>query len=289
MVSQHRGVTLIEIMIAIALLAMLALAIFPLGRAWVANAQITKTEKLFLEAYSRAKNEAIRNPNAVPIDSTAPAALLIVDNTNKKIIVRNKDDSTTDSIVLQVVIEPTVTVTLSNECNNKIPLNNNAYVMTANCTVYSITANGEQMQQVHYKSSPSLKCQQGVTLIEVLISIVLMAIIGLGAAFIAGRTAVIHRDQNIHLHTINQFRQQLENSAQCGAKAVGTHSIQVEIAGSNVQADCIVKKQAFTVTALDGTTNPNNGVAEANVDVTYAELQVKSSDTFVPVKVQMSP
>ncbi|WP_313035426.1 prepilin-type N-terminal cleavage/methylation domain-containing protein [Acinetobacter sp.] len=142
MVSQHHGVTLIELMIAIALLAMLALAIFPLGRAWVANAQITKTEKLFLETYTRAKNEAIRNPNAVPIDSTTPAAVLIVDNTNKKIIVRNKDDSTADSIVLQVAIEPTVTVTLSDECSNKIPLNNNAYVMTANCTVYTISANG---------------------------------------------------------------------------------------------------------------------------------------------------
>ena len=67
MVSQ-RGVTLIELMVAIALLAILALAIFPLGRAWVANQQITKTEKLFLEAYARAKNEALRNPNAVKGD-----------------------------------------------------------------------------------------------------------------------------------------------------------------------------------------------------------------------------
>ncbi|WP_313035428.1 prepilin-type N-terminal cleavage/methylation domain-containing protein [Acinetobacter sp.] len=145
------------------------------------------------------------------------------------------------------------------------------------------------MRQAHYKTSPIPKSQQGVTLIEVLISIVLMAIIGLGAAFIAGRTAVIHRDQNIHLHTINQFRQQLENSAQCGSKVVGTNPIQVDIAGSNVQADCIVKKQVFTVTALDGTTNPNNGVASANVDVTYAEIRVNTDDTFVPVKVQMSP
>lgn len=142
MVNQQRGVTLIELMIAIALLVMLALAIFPLGRAWVTNAQITKTEKLFLEAYSRAKNEAIRNPNAVTIDSTTPAAILIVDNANKTVTVRNKDDSAADSMILQAVIESTVTVTLSNECNNKIPLNNNAYVMTANCTVYTISANG---------------------------------------------------------------------------------------------------------------------------------------------------
>jgi len=45
------------------------------------------------------------------------------------------------------------------------------------------------------------KHQQGVTLIEVLVSMVLMAIIGLGAAYISGRTTVMHRDQNLHLHT----------------------------------------------------------------------------------------
>ena len=54
------------------------------------------------------------------------------------------------------------------------------------------------MQQVLYKNSALHKHQQGVTLIEVLVSIVLMAVIGLGAAYISGRTAVLHRDQNIH-------------------------------------------------------------------------------------------
>jgi len=84
---RQRGVTLIELMIGIALFAILAMAIFPLGRAWVANQQITKTEKEFLEAYSRAKNEALRNPNAVKEDDVA--ATLKVNNTDKKIEVIN--------------------------------------------------------------------------------------------------------------------------------------------------------------------------------------------------------
>ena len=142
MVRLPRGITLIELLVTVALIAILAMSALPLGRAWVANAQITKTEKLFLEAYSRARNEAIRNPNAVKIDGTAPAAVLIIDNTAKTMTVRNKDDSAADSIVLQSAIEPTVTVTLSTECNNKIPLNNNAYVLTADCNVYTITASG---------------------------------------------------------------------------------------------------------------------------------------------------
>lgn len=83
------------------------------------------------------------------------------------------------------------------------------------------------MQQVLYKNSTLYKQQQGATLIEVLVSIVLMAIIGLGAAYISGRTAVMHRDQNIHLHTVNQMRQQLENSAECAGKSAGTHTVQI--------------------------------------------------------------
>ena len=90
------------------------------------------------------------------------------------------------------------------------------------------------MQQVIYKSVVTHRHQQGATLIEVLVSMVLMAVIGLGAAYISGRTAVVHRDQNIHLHTVNQMRQQLEDSAECGGKAVGSHEVQIQVAGTTV-------------------------------------------------------
>ncbi|MGA8883631.1 MAG: prepilin-type N-terminal cleavage/methylation domain-containing protein [Acinetobacter sp.] len=146
------------------------------------------------------------------------------------------------------------------------------------------------MQQVPYRKMQHRAHQQGITLIEVLVSIVMMAIIGLGAAYIAGRTAVIHRDQNIHLYTVNQFRQQLENTGQCSSKAVGTHTVQVDVAGSSVQAVCSVKKETFSVTARDGSGNQNNGVAAGTVYVTYADIQVSTADTsIVPIKVKISP
>ncbi len=144
------------------------------------------------------------------------------------------------------------------------------------------------MQQEHCKILSLPKSQQGVTLIEVLISIVLMAIIGLGGAFIAGRTAVIHRDQNIHLHTIGQLRQQLENSTQCGSKSTGTHSEKVKIVGKEVQVDCTVKTQAFTVDTFNNS-NPKQGVAASTVNVSYAEIKISADDSFVPIKVQISP
>lgn len=145
------------------------------------------------------------------------------------------------------------------------------------------------MQQVHYKKPLRLKYQQGVTLIEVLVSIVLMAIIGLGAAFIAGRTAVMHRDQNIHLHTVNQMRQQLENSAECSGKSEGTHTVQIQVAGTDVNLNCVVDEGAYTVVAKDST---GAGVASSTtggIKVSTATLAVDENNTFVPVKVQMSP
>lgn len=131
---RQRGVTLIELMVAIALLAILALALFPLGRAWVANAQITKTEKLFLEAYARAKNEALRNPNAVKGDVKA-ASLEVAAS---KVEVKDSNGAG----IWSIDIAPTVTVTLSTECGQKIILNNNARITTTGCALYTITASG---------------------------------------------------------------------------------------------------------------------------------------------------
>ncbi|MCO8108831.1 MULTISPECIES: pilus assembly FimT family protein [Acinetobacter] len=141
---RQRGVTLIELMIGIALLAILAVAIFPLGRAWVANAQITKTEKELLEAYARAKNEALRNPNAVK--EGAKAASLEVTSTT--VVVKDSNNAT----IWSFNITPTVTIQLStlpasatcDSATQKVELNNNASLQTNTCTQYLIQASGGQ-------------------------------------------------------------------------------------------------------------------------------------------------
>lgn len=145
------------------------------------------------------------------------------------------------------------------------------------------------MQQVLYKNSALHKHQKGVTLIEVLVSIVLMAVIGLGAAYISGRTAVLHRDQNIHLHTVNQMRQQLENSDACGGKAIGAYDVQIQVAGTGVNLNCVVSEGAYTVVARDSTGAGVASSTSGGIKVNAATLAVKDDDTFVPVKVQMSP
>ncbi|WP_326519346.1 pilus assembly FimT family protein [Acinetobacter sp. CAAS 2-6] len=146
MVRLQQGVTLIELMITIALLAILAVAGIPLGRAWIANVQITKTEKLFLDAYVRAKNEAIRNPNGISQDSATAVATLSVDNSNKTIKVL--DSKSPPTLMWTVDIPPNVTVRLSSattstECaDSQVTLDNNGHILTANCTKYTISANG---------------------------------------------------------------------------------------------------------------------------------------------------
>lgn len=120
------------------------------------------------------------------------------------------------------------------------------------------------MQQVHYKKPLRLKYQQGVTLIEVLVSIVLMAIIGLGAAFIAGRTAVMHRDQNIHLHTVNQMRQYLEKG-ECPPSEDGT--TYVNVADMKVAVECKVDPKTYEV-------HQNGSNTDKEVTIKYPTLSV---------------
>ena len=138
------------------------------------------------------------------------------------------------------------------------------------------------MRQLNYKHP--LSKQRGVSLIEVLVSLVLMAVIGLGAAFIAARTAVTHRDQNVHLHTISQMRNQLEAS-QC--ITAGTKTITV--ATTNVNLDCTYTTGNYTVAAYG---SGGAGVASSTagvIHVKFPALKVQTSDTFAPIKADIKP
>lgn len=136
------------------------------------------------------------------------------------------------------------------------------------------------MRQLNYKH-PFSK-QRGVTLIEVLISIFLMAIIGLGSAFIAGRTAVLHRDQNVHLHTINQMRNQLESS-QC----ITNGEKEITVGNQKVKLDCTYTVGSYTVTAKSGNTDVAPNPPKV-IEVKFPALKVQNdvNNTFVPIHIQ---
>lgn len=154
------------------------------------------------------------------------------------------------------------------------------------------------MRQVHYKVPTVYRHQKGVTLIEVLVSMLLMAIIGLGAAYISGRTAVMHRDQNIHLFTVNQMRQYLESSTGGCPAANPDGSRNVMVAGMKVVVKCTEKSKTYTVSPKDDSNTENNGIADLDVDVNYQTLSIVvptevsklAADTLVPtIPIEISP
>lgn len=69
----NSGVTLIELMIAIALVSILALVAVPLTVSWSNQAKLTETAGILDQAFGRAKASALRNPAGVA--GTAASAL----------------------------------------------------------------------------------------------------------------------------------------------------------------------------------------------------------------------
>lgn len=130
--------------------------------------------------------------------------------------------------------------------------------------------------------------QAGITLIEVLISLLLMAIIGLGGAYIAARTAVVQRDGNIQLQAINKMRQIAVKAD--ASSCADTSSITIK--GTTVITPCTFSPISYTVNASVNTNPPSPGTgysASVTVQSPSISIQVSSSNTFVPIKSVISP
>ncbi|WP_166168804.1 prepilin-type N-terminal cleavage/methylation domain-containing protein [Acinetobacter sp. SA01] len=128
--------------------------------------------------------------------------------------------------------------------------------------------------------------QAGITLIEVLISLLLMAIIGLGGAYIAARTAVVQRDGNIQIQTINKMRQIAVKADT--SSCVDTSSITIN--GTSVTTPCTLTSATYTVNAsINSSPPPTSPPYSASVTVQSPSIQVSSSNTFVPIKSVISP
>ncbi|MCD0188981.1 PulJ/GspJ family protein [Acinetobacter sp. PW68] len=127
--------------------------------------------------------------------------------------------------------------------------------------------------------------QAGITLIEVLISLLLMAIIGLGGAYIAARTAVVQRDGNIQLQTINKMRQ-----VAVKADTICSNTSSITINGTSVTTPCTLTPTTYTVNAsINSNPPPTSPPYSASVTVQSPSIQVSDSDQFVPVKSIISP
>ncbi|QOW52622.1 MULTISPECIES: type II secretion system protein J [Acinetobacter] len=132
--------------------------------------------------------------------------------------------------------------------------------------------------------------QAGITLIEVLISLLLMAIIGLGGAYIAARTAVVQRDGNIQIQTINKMRQIAVKADT--SSCVNTSSITIN--GTSVTTPCTLISTNYTVNASVTSNPPSPGAGtaySASVTVQSPSIYVldDNDNSFIPVKSVISP
>lgn len=126
--------------------------------------------------------------------------------------------------------------------------------------------------------------QAGITMIEVLITLLLMTIIGLGGAYIAARTAVVQRNGNIQLQTINKMRQIAVKAD--ASSCVNTSSITIN--GTSVTTPCMLTSITYTVNSYQAS-SPTSIYQSQSVTVNSPAIWVSSSDTFVPVKSEISP
>jgi prepilin-type N-terminal cleavage/methylation domain-containing protein len=147
MVAASKGVTLIELMIVIAIIGISAAALIPLGTSWVAKTQVDKTQKLLVEAYSKAVTEAIKNPNGIrQTDTDSMVAKLTVANgsggAEGVINVKASDDST---VLWSAEYPAAVSIALnaSSSTCTALELNNNAARISTTCTGgYTISRSG---------------------------------------------------------------------------------------------------------------------------------------------------
>lgn len=136
---KHRGMTLIEIMVVLAILVLIIVAAVPLGRAWVANAHIARAEATLLQAYQIARATALKNVGGL----TGTAAVSTLDlSVNPTLKVTENSSSPASDVWTSNINSDTIIAITDSTCANKVSLNNLGLPDSSNCLVYSVSSSG---------------------------------------------------------------------------------------------------------------------------------------------------
>lgn len=148
-----RGFTLIEILITIAIIALIILVAAPLSGGWVRDADLINTEAQLTEAVGRAKAAALRNNRAATGDN--PAAVICRSNTNLLTVMEGTSAAApsctpTGTQIWQAQIKSSITVEVNNTAFSCLCFNNKgATTISAPCsntcatsTSFSLNASG---------------------------------------------------------------------------------------------------------------------------------------------------
>lgn len=138
------GFTLIEMMVTLAIMALLLLVGAPLGRAWVANAHIAQAESQLLQAYERTRALALRNPAGVTAPTTA--ATLCITNGNTLKVYQGAANCTTPSTTPiwsgSAATDTSLCTPAASTCPSTSQLNLDNNGMSTSSLSYTVSANG---------------------------------------------------------------------------------------------------------------------------------------------------
>ncbi|AJQ97158.1 pilus assembly FimT family protein [Gynuella sunshinyii] len=139
MVTTEHGFSLVELMIAIAIMSILMVMGAPLTRAWVANAHIAHAQNVLAEGYATLRALSLKNPLGVKGDQEV-ASLTI---NGKLLSAGYRDAYGTVNMVWQGNIDTDVTLALTEAgCANTLRLNNLGMALDSRCLAYKISSAG---------------------------------------------------------------------------------------------------------------------------------------------------
>lgn len=110
--------------------------------------------------------------------------------------------------------------------------------------------------------------QAGLSMLEALITLLLMSIIGMGIAYVTGKTLVAQRNTGAQYLAVSQMRQAVKSGDCAGAANV---SRTVQIASMSLQANCRSENVTLTVVPAAG-----SGIASQAVVVAMPQVSVNS-------------
>lgn len=99
------------------------------------------------------------------------------------------------------------------------------------------------------RQTSSRQLQLGLSMLEALITMLLLAIIGIGIAFVAGRTMVAQRNASTQHLAVSQMREALKSGA-CDSSA--PTAVALNIASNPVSASCQSDEVTLTVVPASG-------------------------------------
>ncbi|TBW55430.1 hypothetical protein EZI54_11420 [Marinobacter halodurans] len=115
--------------------------------------------------------------------------------------------------------------------------------------------------------------QQGIGLIEALVTLLLTAIIGLGMTYLMGRSAVAQKDMNVLGLTVGQMRNQIM-SGQCNSADTANSQLSIgEDTGVRVSAQCSSQDTVIQITS------DTKGFTADNVNVPIPRISTNNDDT----------